>query len=277
MKSIQFLFVIFAALLLLAFVSSCEDKEVKFSEDETIAYSTDGSSEAAFASVEGVLNEGMNYVEENGMARTAATQSVLDCATLTLGGTKSSGVLDIDFGDGCTAIDGRVWQGKISLKYTGRRFVEGSYVTATFTNFYIDGYKIEGDVKSTTVSVNLQQAQATFNVLVTNGKLTWPDESFATWNAERTHTWTISDNGLSLSVEGTAYGVNVFGTEYSTEINQPLIFKSECVPSSAYIAIQGIKTITVGEDLSILVDYGAGACDRSVKISIGRQSKDVNF
>ena len=209
------------------------------------------------------------------MGRTAASQSVLDCATVTLGGTKSSGVLDIDFGDGCTAIDGRVWKGKISLKYTGRRFVEGSYVTTTFTNFYIDGFKIEGNVKSTTVSANLQQA--VFNVVVTNGKLIWPDESFATWNAERTHTWSITDNGLSLSVEGNASGVNVFGNEYATEITQALIFKSECIPSSAYIAIQGRKTITVGENVNILVDYGTGACDRSVKISIGRQSKDINF
>ena len=274
MKSIRFLMVLSTALFVLALISSCEE-EAEFTAEESDTYTTDGNVESAFVLVDNITNTGMTYVEENGMGRIAAISSEFECAVLTYSGTKSSGRLEVDFGDGCTAADGRVWKGKIVLEYTGRRYVEGSIVFTIFNEFYIDGYKVEGTIKSTTVSASL--SEAVFNVEVVAGKLTWPDESFATWNAERTHTWSISQSGLVLAVDGIANGVNALGTVYQTEITQPLIFKSECVPTSSYVAIQGKKSIKVGENLDILFDYGSGACDRLVSITIGRLTKDVNF
>jgi hypothetical protein len=275
MKSVKFLILVFAALFVLAFVSSCE-KDVEFNTEETNTFNSEGNVETAFALVDNITNAGMFYVEENGMGeRVAAPGSELECAEITYSGTKSSGRLEIDFGDGCEAVDGQIWKGIVVLEYNGRRFEQGSIVYTVFNNFYIDGYKIEGAIKSTNISASLQSAK--FDIEVTNGKLIWPDESFATWNAERTHTWTSMNDGLLLSIEGIATGKTTLGKEYSTEITQPLLLKSECVSSSSYVPVQGRKSITVGENLDIFVDYGNGSCDRTVSISVGRQTKDVTF
>ncbi len=269
----RFLLFVFAALFLLAFISSCE-KEVEFNEDETNTFTSDGDTENTFSVVESIINEGMQYVEDNGIERTAATSPEFECATITLSGTKASGNIKIDFGNGCTAAGGKVWKGIVILEYSGRRYEAGSIVQTIFQDFHIDDIKIEGNVKSTTVSSSLQGA--IFDVVVTNGKLTWPDQTFATWNADRTHNWSFTSEGLMLSVEGTANGITRFGKDYTTEITQALIYKSECISKSAYMAIQGRKSILVGE-LEILVDYGNGACDRTATISVGRETKDVNF
>jgi len=279
MKSFKFLLLVFGFLFVVAFLTSCGDQEVEFSATESNTYESEENLEAAFEVISSLTFSGMDYVESNGMARVAESDALLNCAVLTIGGKKDNGQLEIDFGDGCTGPDGRIYKGTIILEFTGRRYEVGSIVHAVLQDFYIDDYKLEGTRKSTNVTENILHPK--FEIEVTNGKITWPDESgtFATWDASRTHTWSISEGTgeIVLSIEGNANGVNRNGTEYYSEIVQPLVLKSGCLASSSYVPVQGMKKIVLEGNLDINVNYGNGSCDRTVSISVGRQTKDISF
>ncbi|GEM_PF-2508655 len=282
MRRFNFLNLIFAIFFLTTFISSCSEDEVEFNTQESNTYESEENLEAVFDLVSSITNEGMIQVESNDeMGRIAQSSGILTMATVTFSGDKESGRVEIDFGTtGVTGPDGRTWKGVVVLEYDGRRYIPGSVVYTVFEDFYIDEYKIEGSRVSTNITENINQPK--FQVVVTNGKLTWPGEEglVATWSCNRTHTWTINqDFSFSLSIQGTANGVNTLGQEYSTLIYEidPLILKSECISSSAFIPVQGSKTISSVEDLQIDVYYGAGTCDRTVMIKIGKQTKEVHF
>ena len=78
----------------------------------------------------------------------------------------------IDFGNGENCPDGKFRKGKIVLHFTGPIRRPGSVLTITLVDFQVGRAKIEG----TKVITNLSENGAIkFSVLVTNGKVTFPN------------------------------------------------------------------------------------------------------
>jgi len=76
-------------------------------------------------------------------------------------------------------------------------------------------------------------------------------------------------------VTGTAAGVNRNGRVYEMEITKPMVYKRECALSDrVFIAVEGTKELIV-DGKKITIDYGSGACDRLVTITINGESKEV--
>jgi predicted secreted protein len=186
------------------------------------------------------------------------------------------GTITVDFGTGCTDVKGNIRKGKIMVEFKGRRFFPNSTIITTTDGYSINDVKLEGTRTVTNVTGSTNDAPK-FNVVLDNGKATWPDGSTATREVNRTRVWTRAANPLNdqWSVTGTASGTNRSGNVYEMNITSDLIYKRECAISArVFMAVAGTKELTVnGRKLTI--DYGAGDCDRTVTITVDGQDKQV--
>lgn len=197
-------------------------------------------------------------------------------------GTKSAGTITLDFGEGCVDLWGNVRKGKIIIVFTGGRLVPGSMVTTTFEGYSINDIEIEGTRTLENISETIQDYPK-FHITLTGGKVTWPDETFATREVDRTREWINAANPLNDEhhVDGVASGVTRRGVEYAMEITETLIYKRNCRFSRrARIPVQGTKVIEAAKDgilRTITVDFGDGECDSEVTVTVEGRSEDITI
>ena len=190
-----------------------------------------------------------------------------DCPTVTLDPADGSypRTMTVDFGtDGCTGPDGRVRKGQIVVTLTDTLINTGAIRTATFVDFYVDGAHLEGTRTLTNLGPNADD-NLTFSRTVVGGKITFPDDEFATWEANHTMVLTEGANTATWldnvwEVSGGATGVTRNGRAYTTEIVTPLVRKRLC-----RWTVSGTKTLTI-DGKTLTIDYGNGECDRKATV-----------
>ncbi|MEM7110616.1 MAG: hypothetical protein AAF519_20470, partial [Bacteroidota bacterium] len=141
-------------------------------------------------------------------------------------GDKTGGTITIDFGEeGCQDPNGNLRKGKIIIVYSGARFLPGSTVVTTLENYSINNIAIEGtrtleNISSSTIDF------PTFHITLVGGKVTWPDETFATRESDRVRVWKRASNPRADShlVTGEANGVNRRGVAYEMQILDTLVY-----------------------------------------------------
>ncbi|WP_420581131.1 hypothetical protein [Reichenbachiella sp.] len=121
-----------------------------------------------------------------------------DCVTVTEDAATNTKI--IDFGeDGCVGRDGRVRTGKIIITHEGERDVPGFKRTITLENFSVDTIGVEGTRVLTYVSGT--DIEKEYNVSLTGGKLSFPDNTEATRESTRTRIATFDVDGEKVQVE----------------------------------------------------------------------------
>ena len=174
----------------------------------------------------------------------------------------------IDFGDGCTGRDGHVRKGKIITVYTGPMYVAGSKATTTLDGFYFDSLHVEG---THTLTNNSTAEGHVFNAVIQDGKITAPSGNYIVWT--RTRTWTQTDGNSTAyfllddvySITGNSNGTFYYGGnnyQWTGSITQPLIHKLIC----PWI-VSGLIEIK-GENVTSVLDFGDGTCDRKATLTI---------
>ena len=279
-------FLVFLLLSLFVF-TSCDPRDdgtdIIINEQEKSAYETEESAEKFFDIIESITKSAIGVSESNSGGRIVESDDPeLACATVSFEGTRQSGRVEINFGDGCEGPGGKVRKGIIVVEFEGHWLVKDAKVFTVLQNFYVDGFKIEGTRILTNVSVDLESL--VYAVEIIEGKITWPAEEgvepkFLTRESERIHTLIFGNNlnDFELHVEGNASGKTRDGVMYSSEIMAPLVFKSSCRGNLIYMPTSGIKVISIPEKPEITVNYGDGACDHSFNIKIGDKNKDVTL
>ena len=280
------------AIAISAFLMSCNDDKLDFAStdsesvqneavSDSYADDADDLSSLALSSDEATLNgkissSGRRVFKVEDLAKR------MDCAVITIEKDITSdvpkGTITIDFGVGCTDARGNVRKGIIRVRYNGRRFITNSTVETIFDNYSINDVKIEGTRTVINITGSSEETPK-FTIVLTGGKTTWPDGTFATRSVNRIREWIRTANPLSdlWIITGTASGTNRKGENYSMEITKPLVFKRECSSNNKrkeFIAVEGTKQLTVGDKL-IIIDYGDGTCDNKVTITINGTSKEV--
>ncbi len=207
----------------------------------------------------------------------------LSCALVTVVKSTNStldrpkGVITIDFKDGCTDPKGNIRKGQIIVTYDGRRFMLNSKIITTFSNYSINGIKIEGTNTLTNLTASLESSPK-FKNEVTGGKVTFTDGKTATRDHVLTREWIRGANPIqdSWKVEGSGSGTTREGVSYQMEITKALLYKRSCFESKVFVAVEGIKKFT-SADRTMSIDFGAGDCDNTVKVTVNGVSKDVEI
>lgn len=185
------------------------------------------------------------------------------------------GTIFVNFGEACADNRGNVRSGELIITYSGRRFMPGSNVIIALSDYMINDIKLDGTRSMTNVGSS-SVASPTFNVVLQDGRATFPDDSTAERSSNITWTWVRAANPLDdeivVSAQSTANGKTRDNISYSVSLDTPLRYKRFCG-----IAVEGIKRYQIGETSDIVVDYGSGDCDRSVTISTNGFSKTVTF
>ena len=261
------------------FATSCEenvDLEGPADEDIDLA-ETDLVVEASFDEVEDIAFAGIFATSELGGR--VEEDGRFACATVSANETETGWVVTIDFGtEGCEGPDGRVRTGVITITHDGQIWQYGSKITIALTDYVVNGHLIEGtrtiENKTTETSEGVIH-----EITLQNGKVTFPDETFATREVVRTRTWVRNSTNPSLDevwIEGSANGINRNGRMYEVQITQKIVFKRNCRASQVFIPVSGVKEITSG-DRVMTIDFGDGTCDRFATVTLNGRSKVVSL
>ena len=259
-----------AVLALVITFASCAKKSTdvnytKLAEDSNIQQqmSADLTNNTNSQARGGTYSGTVNKIGDQG-----SYQGVLDtCAAVTLNtnGGHFPMVMHIDFGNGsCGAgLDGRTRKGVLDITFSGLYSTPGTVVTIVPTDYYVNGYKVEG---TKTITNNGRNAanQLTFTETDVNGRITKPDGGVITWNSTRTNTWVSGEATTGFlgiwddnyNITGSASGTISDGTDYNINITTPLESKGSCL----WVVHKGALSYSLNGSVIATLDCGDGSC-----------------
>lgn len=282
-KHLLFSFLLlFAAVILL---SGCRrnqlNRETNIAEDNSIA-------QALWEDV-GIQAEGSSTHNE-----TDSTTAWNRCAIIRIDtlGSPFPLLFTVDFGEeNCLCLDEKYRRGSIIYEMTAPYRQPGSLITINTDDYYVNDYKVEGTRSIANGGVN-SDGFLEYNINVTDGQITTPDNEIISWESKRTRVWfegsetaffTVdSINGGFLGWEGilddvyeitgTASGTSREGRNFKAEISSPLVAANNC----RWIT-QGVLVLKPEELLERVIDYGSGDCDNQAVVTIGNRDYDVTL
>jgi hypothetical protein len=186
------------------------------------------------------------------------------------------GVLSVDFGtSGCGDLRGNTRKGKVSFNYHGRRFMPGSTVVTTTENYFINGIKLEG-TRTLTNRQNSNSSAPRFNVVLANGKATFPNALFATRQSDITWQWHREanpvDDHIAIDRISTASGITRGGRTYEVSLLEDLVYKRSCG-----IAVSGVKKYVIDGTKEVTIDYGDGTCDKTFSVTVDGVVRNITL
>jgi hypothetical protein len=206
------------------------------------------------------------------------TQSKADlCVSAEVTNDVNSKKIIIDFGTGCTSPNGVIRKGKILLSYTGSNFLfPGTSITAAFDGYEVNGLKIKGIRTITNAGIDLLKSKVTLNVKIENGIVTWPDNSSVTFSSTQIRQVSLGASGYEATITGTASGKSREGINYTATVVEPLVIKEDCAKKGIFVPSSGIMAFAY-QGVEVSADYGAGACDKIVKLIYPGGSKEITL
>lgn len=282
MKTIKnTIFGIFATLALPLLITSCNKKDDIDSDTNTAK--SESSVEQYYTEINDISDQvsrtgntsGFKVTEDQ--ATLLSSCSVITFDTSSLVSVSNPDTTIIDFGTGCIGNDGKSRSGKIIISSTGRYFDQGTVVTITPQNYFVNGNGVSGS-RVVTNTGNNSSGQPTFTVQV-NGTVTLDNSGGTiTWSASRIRTWIVGyDTPLlfaddEISVTGSSNGTNASGENWTCLINTPLVHKRSCRE-----IVSGSKTVTPSSRPERLINYGNGECDDTFEVIINGNTYTITI
>ena len=225
-----------------------------------------------------VFSASEDAIQTKGLNKIAQVSAIINgCATVsfdsgtTISPTQWPKKITIDFGTtGCIGNDLRTRKGKIHISLTDNYRKNGTVVTITLENYYVNDYHVEG---TKTVNGKGSAGDANGNYyeydITETGTITAPGATTScTWNSTRTRKTYIDKNGAVTFylISGTANGNNSNGKPYTITIasTNPL----KIVPGCYWIT-QGSISIVPDNVVAntITLNYGDGTCDDNAVVT----------
>ncbi len=263
-NSILLITIILLSATSMVFVSCNKDQEVV--NDETTVSSADAIAESLFDDVTKVSDEAYSSVVTN---TKSANTTISECAVITINLTSTPYTMTIDFGtSNCMCNDGRYRRGIINVTFTGNYREEGTIITYTFNEYYVDNNQVEGTKIVTNMGQNVEgNIYYTIEVggfinLANNG-------GTITWNASKVREWIEgSETVLDLSddvylITGVVNGIRPDGQSWTREVTTPLRVEIEC----RWI-VSGTMEITPENEPVVFMDWGDGECDNIATVIV---------
>lgn len=252
--------------------TSCKkDEEEEKIDNETTTAQDNALAQNVFDDMKKVVEEA---VENDSTAK--ASFSFGACANVTVTPAWADTAtwpktVTIDFGTtNCTGTSGVRRRGKLTVVLSARYRNQGSVLSVTPTNYYVNDFLVEGSKTITNLGRNASN-NLHFSVEVSNAKITSPSGEVSTWNSSRINEWIEGESTIGLFnfcddvylISGTANGVSRTGKPYTVTITSPLRKQICCrwiVSGTLVVAPSGLHNRTI--------DFGAGACDNTATVTI---------
>jgi len=275
------------ALIALTSLASCKKDGTSSGSNESNAANLTDSSSGADLAYYDVLNNAFVGFSDNSTVWNASTphkgqtttfstevQNItnhLGCAIYTIDDTipgEYPKTMTLDFGTGCTSVDGILRKGKLIYVFSDPLLVPGATATVTFDQYMVNGYGVLG---AYTITNNSSEVNGiSFNTQVTNGIVTYPGGSNFHYNANRTYTMTagsatpydITDD--IYSVAGNSSFAASDGSSLVCTITTPLVKAVACHNIGS-----GVVSFVYDQVVNGTLDFGDGGCDNQAVLKIG--------
>jgi hypothetical protein len=174
--------------------------------------------------------------------------------------------ITVNFGAGCTSGDGITRSGTITFIFSGRVRSPGTTVSATFTNYTVNSYGLQGTYSVTNTSTLNGIAYTT---QVTGGQITYPDASWYKFSGHRSVTQTagqstpsdFSDDVYSITESHTC--ISSTNQTLQDSVTTPLVKAYVCKWVSS--GILSFSYNSIGGN----INFGDGTCDSLATITVG--------
>jgi hypothetical protein len=280
MKIKQFLFA-FAMLSLAIGFNSCKKNNETVVEEFENTFELSGDQAIADNLTEDASDMFNQVADENNIAGGFApggpviVNNFIPCATVTI--TPTTGFpknIVIDFGTGCT-YNGNTRSGKINITLSDSVRKAGSVAVMTFTNYIINGYKVEGTHTWTNTSVAPGRS---WTHKTENGKVTEVSSGrYWTHYGLRTVVQTLGVATPTriddvFSITGTHTVTNSSNVSRDITVLEALIKRTDCGNiSKGKLKVQGPNHYAT-------IDFGDGTCDNLATLSIdGRTPRTITL
>jgi hypothetical protein len=204
-------------------------------------------------------------------------ESKADCnVIITLDTTGTNKTITIDWGtSNCTCNDGKSRRGKLVSTFTGSYFAQGTVITHTPVDYYVNDNKVEGTKTVTNMGIN-SSGQIYYNVEV-DGIVTMSTGEVINYTSSRVRTFTngyttpsiFLDDEYAITLNSNATVSN--GDSYEAHTTEALKVKVGC----GYIK-SGVLSITPSGKPERVIDYGDGTCDATFTITINGNTYVIN-
>lgn len=178
----------------------------------------------------------------------------------------------IDFGDDqCVGDDGRTRTGQIYVTYTGRYRDEGTVITITPQNYFVNGYQLSGSKTVTNLGEN-GNGDLHYSISV-NGSITAPGSAWTSqWQSDQIRTWVEGQSTMTIwddvyEITGSAEGVNRNNVPYSILITSPLRAEIGC----RWI-VSGTMVLTPEDYDPRVIDFGNGECNNGFTVTVNGET-----
>ena len=195
---------------------------------------------------------------------------------VTLDTLNSAKTITIDWGtNNCDCNDGKQRRGKLITTFTGSYYAQGTVITHTPVDYYVNDNKVEGTKVVTNMGLNTL-GQPYYNLAI-DGVVTFATGEIVNYTSSRVRTFTDGFTTLlnfyddEYDITGTANATVVNGDGYVATITSPLHLKIGC----GYIT-KGEIEITPTDKPVRIINYGDGTCDGTFTITINGQTFTIN-
>lgn len=212
-------------------------------------------------------HSGKTAINSTGVENTATN---LGCAIYTLDDAipgEYPKTLTLDFGTGCTSADGIMRKGKLIYVFSDVLLRPGATASVTFDQYVVNGYGILGTYSITN---NSSDQGISISTQVTNGIITYPNETNYHYSANRSYVMTggsatpfdITDDVYNVSGNSSFSASD--GSSLVCNITTPLV-----KPVACHNVTSGVISFVYDQTVNGTLDFGTGACDNLATLKIG--------
>ena len=203
-----------------------------------------------------------------------------DCAAVTIDTISAGRSITFDFGTTgcvCTKIDGKTRKGKVIATWTGRYRKEGSIITLTTTDYYVNNYKHA--ISKSITNKGRVDGNLTFDITVNNqvetpeGTISWASSRTRAWVAGESTILNLSDDQYDISDKTASVGKNRKGEAFTSNIKKPIRINLGC----NYFITEGSFDLKTGTSPTLTVDYGDGACDNKFTVTVNGKTYNLTW
>lgn len=265
MKKIVFL----CALLLVSsalFFTSCK----KNNNDDDTDTSVSQNHNSVESEVDGVTQQMDAAALSKGLNKTGPV--------ITFDTASATRTMTVDYGAATTCSDGKVRSGKIIVTWTGHYRDAGAVKTVHFENFISNGNVFDNASVKTVTNKGKNSSNQTYFEINANIIVTLASNGVTVeWNSSRVRTWISGENTTAITddvymLTGTTSGVNRKGISYTATITSPLTIDLSC---NLRRITKGVIELQPAGKLKRVIDFGDGACDGTVTVTIGNRKYTV--
>ncbi len=271
----SFLTLLVGTTLLIVFIASCNKDEKEAEQNEEITTVQDNATaEKIFNDVSDIADQAYDSFQVI-KSITYDGDITGNCAVFSLDTIGFPRTLTIDFGDtNCLCSDGRYRRGKILVSFTGHYREEGTVITHTFDNYFVNDNQVLGTKIVTNAGRN-EIEHLYFTISVDGLIIKANGGGQITWISNRIREWIIGEETQDrfddvYLITGESHGTTASGKIYNIVITYPLRREIDC----KYFVSGTFEFTPEGKPIRIL-DYGEGECDNVATVTVNGKTYTI--